>query len=186
MWPGCANLKGMRKWEGKKTEKETKKEWPRPWEESQVIVVSWKPSVENVSKEESECKNVSVLCKWNINIFIFLFHWVIFKIPLNCYACITSYASIYLLHSTLWHVSNTPFDLCPLPVLDTQVTLVPQHHINPAGSLMDLCWICFVTYPAMAVLDLRVYILTWVSSPRLLSRMAATAYPAFTMHPHQT
>ena len=43
---------------GKRAQKETRKECLGVWEESQVIVESWNPSVGNVSEEESECKNV--------------------------------------------------------------------------------------------------------------------------------
>lgn len=42
---------------GKRTQK-TRKKWPGMWMKRHVIVLSWKPSVENVSKEESEYKTV--------------------------------------------------------------------------------------------------------------------------------
>lgn len=61
-----------------------------------------------------------------------------------------------------------------------KLALVPHHHINTAGSLINLYDKYFAIDQGMKFQEVRVFIfLTQVCSPRLLSRMAASAYPTF-------
>ena len=104
------------------------------------------------------------------------------KIHINCYTYIYSYASIYLLLSMY---RNMLSDLCPPSVLDTQVDFcsftLHKSCRFPYGPRGD----CFIINPGIEFLGLRVCILAWVSNPRLISRIAATACSVFTMHPQQ-
>lgn len=101
--------------------------------------------------------------------FFLLVHWTFLNIHLNCYACIYAYVSICFLLSILWLISSMPFDLCHLPVLETQVVfnfLVLHKFFR--FSIGPLWGLFFHEFSRMEFWGLKFYILTWVNSPRWL------------------